>query len=331
MKFSECSQKGGRMNAAKRIEKKQLAEIDMHGREQKPIEPLLERMPRIKINDTYYYENRFFVIAGPCSVENREQMEKVGETFKEIKGIVEGFSGILVLRGGAYKPRTSPRSFQGLGEEGLKLLKEIKDAVGMPIVSEIVDPRHVELFAKYDLDILQIGARNAQNYELIREAARSMKPILLKRGMAEGLTEWLGAAQYILEEGNEQVILCERGIKAGANDGFTRNVLDLPTALLAKEANLPVIIDPSHATGRVDLIKQLSHLIALSNLDGIMIEAHPSPREALSDRNQQLTLEELADLIEDIAQLREIYYKLNTLNNKDLKPIGAIEYNAQQL
>ncbi len=220
----------------------------------------------------------FTIIAGPCSVESREQMRKT---------LLPIYSNIDIIRGGAFKPRTSPESFQGLGEEGLIILKEISEELDIPFVTEVMDTRDVELVAFY-ADILQIGARNMQNYSLLKEVSKVKKPVLLKRGLASTVKEWLCSLEYIAKGGNTNIILCERGIRTFEN--LTRFTLDLAGAVIAqKESNLPVIIDPSHATGRTDLIEPLVKASEAAGMKGVMIEVHYKPEKSKSDKEQALT------------------------------------------
>ena len=234
---------------------------------------------RIRAGNVVIGDGTFHVIAGPCSVESMHQMMTVAKAVKA--------AGATLLRGGAFKPRTSPYDFQGLGAEGLRILKAVKKEVGLPIVSEIT--RQTDLEPMMDIvDILQIGARNAMNYSLLEIVAKSGKPILLKRGLASTIEEWLLAAEYIAKNGNPNIILCERGIRTFEN--ATRNTLDISAVALAKqECNLPVIVDPSHAAGRRDVIPALSKAAIAAGADGLMIEVHQHPEEALSDSSQQLT------------------------------------------
>jgi 3-deoxy-7-phosphoheptulonate synthase len=221
----------------------------------------------------------FTIIAGPCSVEGRKQLFKTANIIKD--------SGIRILRGGAFKPRTSPYSFQGLGEEGLKLLKEARDAYGLYIISEVVSPADVELVNSY-VDILQIGARNMQNFTLLKEIGNTDKPVLLKRGMSATIHEFLLSAEYILSHGNKKVILCERGIRTFETS--TRNTLDLSAVPLLKEkTHLPVFVDPSHGTGNRKLVLPMSKAAVVSGADGIMVEVHFQPDSAMSDGNQSLS------------------------------------------
>jgi chorismate mutase/prephenate dehydratase len=220
----------------------------------------------------------FTVIAGPCSVEGRKQLFKTANLIKE--------SGVKILRGGAFKPRTSPYSFQGLGEEGLKLLKEAKETYGLYLISEVVSPADVELVARY-VDILQVGARNMQNFTLLNEIGKMQLPVLLKRGMSATLQEFLLSAEYILKQGSKNVILCERGIRTFETS--TRNTLDLSAVpLLKKATHLPVFVDPSHGTGNRDLVLPMSKAAMVAGADGIMVEVHFQPDSALSDGNQSL-------------------------------------------
>ncbi len=230
------------------------------------------------------------VIAGPCSVESREQILETAEAVKK--------AGALALRGGAFKPRTSPYSFQGLGEEGLKLLKEARDRTGLPIVTEAVDPRDVPLVARY-ADMVQIGARNMQNFNLLREAGKAGKPVLLKRGAGSTIEELLMSAEYILSEGNRDVVLCERGIRT--LETYTRNTLDLSAVpVIKKLSHLPVIVDPSHGVGKWDLIPAMARAAVAAGADGLIIEVHPHPDEALSDGPQSLKPDTFADLMEEL-------------------------------
>ena len=231
--------------------------------------------------------DRFVLMAGPCSVESEEQLLATARAVKA--------AGATILRGGAYKPRTSPYEFQGLGPEGLRLLESARAETGLRIVTEVLGERDVDLVAA-TADILQIGARNAQNFQLLIACARSGKPVLLKRGMSMRVEEWLLAAEYILAHGNPNVILCERGIRAFEN--YTRNTLDLAAVAIAKqESHLPVIVDPSQGCGRSDLVKALCRGAVAVGADGLIIEVHPNPAEALSDGQQQLDPASFADLV----------------------------------
>jgi len=235
----------------------------------------------------------FQVIAGPCSVETETQLMATARAVKA--------AGATLLRGGAFKPRTSPYSFRGLGEPGLKLLAKARDAFGLPIVTEVVTTEDVSLVAGY-ADILQVGARNCQNFGLLEAVGRTQKPILLKRGMSNTIEEWLLSAEYIFGQGNEKVILCERGIRTF--ETFTRNTLDLGAVLAVKElSHLPVIVDPSHASGHWWMVPPLGKAAAAVGADGLIIEVHPTPDEALSDGAQSLNLVKFRRLMKDLPPL----------------------------
>lgn len=237
--------------------------------------------------------NEFVVVAGPCSIESEEQIELSAKTLSSM--------GVKILRGGAFKPRTSPYAFQGLGLEGLKLLKKAGQNNNMKVISEIMDPRDLE--ASYDLvDVFQIGSRNMQNFTLLKEVGRFDKPVLLKRGMASTIEEWLMAAEYIASEGNENIILCERGIRTF--EDYTRNTLDLAVVPIIKELSaFPIIIDPSHGTGKRQLVRPVTRATVAIGADGVMIEVHPKPCEALSDGEQSLNFEELRKVLSDINSI----------------------------
>src|SRR6266853_1440493 len=230
------------------------------------------------------------IMAGPCSVESERQLLTTAEAVKA--------AGATILRGGAYKPRTSPYEFQGLGKEGLRLLSLAKKETGLKIITELLSENHVDEVAEH-ADILQIGARNAQNFQLLIAAAKSGKPILLKRGLSERIDEWLLAAEYIMAHGNSQVFLCERGIRTF--ETYTRNTLDLAAVAIAKkESHLPVIVDPSQGCGRADLVRMLCRGAVAMGADGLLVEVHPNPAEALSDGQQQITLDSFAQLAKDL-------------------------------
>ncbi len=236
----------------------------------------------------------FQIIAGPCSVESEEQIITVAKAVKE--------SGATLLRGGAFKPRTSPYAFQGLHDEGLRLLLKAKQEVGLPIVTEIMDINHLPLFE--DVDVIQVGARNMQNFEMLKELGRIRKPILLKRGLANTIQELLMSAEYIMAGGNSQVILCERGIRT--YETATRNTLDLSAVpVLHEKTHLPVIVDPSHATGFSRLVKPLALAAAASGADGLMIEVHNDPKRALCDGAQSLTPAEFDDVVKRVHRVLE--------------------------
>jgi len=235
----------------------------------------------------------FLLIAGPCAVESREQIFRVARLLKRI--------GVRVLRGGAYKPRTSPHSFQGLQDEGLRILSDVRKETGLLAVTEVMNPEHVEKVSEA-VDILQIGARNMQNFDLLREVGRAKRPVILKRGLSATIEEWLASAEYILLEGNPDVILCERGIRTF--ETLTRNTSDLAVIPLVKSlSHLPVIYDPSHATGKRSLIRPMALASIVTGADGVMIEVHPEPEQALSDGPQSLNLKEFERLVSEIKEL----------------------------
>ncbi|GAW28092.1 3-deoxy-7-phosphoheptulonate synthase [Carboxydocella sp. ULO1] len=240
-------------------------------------------------------DREIIVMAGPCAVESKEQLLAAAYAVKE--------GGARVLRGGAFKPRTSPYAFQGLMEEGLKLLAETRRETGLPVVTEVMDTRDLELVAEY-ADILQIGSRNMQNFALLKEAGRIGKPILLKRGLAATIEEWLLAAEYIMSQGNDQIILCERGIRTF--ETATRNTLDLSAVAVVKEvSHLPVIVDPSHATGRWQLVAAMAKGAIAAGADGLLIEVHPNPAEALCDGPQSLTPANFHKLMQDLQKIAQ--------------------------
>lgn len=247
----------------------------------------------INITDDLEIPKDKIIMAGPCAIESYEQLL---ETAKFIKA-----NGANMLRGGAYKPRTSPKSFQGLKEEGLEILKAVKKETNLPVVTELMDARDLEKL--YEVaDIIQIGSRNMQNFTLLSEVGKQDKPVMLKRGISSTITEWIGAAEYIAIGGNNKIIMCERGIRT-YND-YTRNTLDIAAVpIIKKETNLPVIVDPSHATGVRYLVKPMSIASLAAGADGIMVEVHPNPSEALSDGAQSLHFEEFKDLMQSINKL----------------------------
>ena len=235
----------------------------------------------------------FAVIAGPCSVESEKQIVEIAEAVQR--------AGATFLRGGAYKPRTSPYDFQGLEAEGLRLLLKAKAETGLPIVSEIVDASNLELFK--DVDVLQIGSRNMQNYALLKALGRCSKPILLKRGYAATYQEFLTAAEYILAEGNSNVILCERGIRTF--ETYTRNTLDIAAVPVLKQlSHLPIFADPSHGSGRSELVGSLALAAVAAGADGLMIEVHNNPSEAMSDGRQSITPQQFAELMKRVNTVR---------------------------
>lgn len=236
----------------------------------------------------------FAIIAGPCSVESEAQILEVARSIKA--------SGASLLRGGAFKPRTSPYDFQGMKAEGIELLLEAKKDTGMPIVTEIMNEKHLPLFE--EVDVIQVGARNMQNFELLKALGKTNKPILLKRGLANTLKELLMSAEYIMSEGNENVILCERGIRTF--ETYTRNTLDLSAVpMLRKLTHLPIVVDPSHATGIAGLVEPMALAAAAAGADGLMIEVHNNPAEALCDGPQSLTPEQFAAVAAKVNKVRE--------------------------
>lgn len=247
----------------------------------------------VSINDVQVGGSEIIVIAGPCAVESRLQLF---ETARLVKA-----GGARILRGGAFKPRSSPYNFQGLGEEGLKLLAMIREETGLPIVTEVMDTRQIELVASY-ADMIQIGSRNMQNYPLLKEAGMCRKPVLLKRGMMATIEEYLLAAEYILNQGNDQVILCERGIRTF--EPSTRNTLDLSAVpMLKRLSHLPVIVDPSHGTGLRWMVPALAKAAVAVGADGLIMEVHYKPEEALCDGYQSLSVDEFARLMSELNKI----------------------------
>ena len=250
----------------------------------------------VKVGSATLGDGSFTVIGGPCAVEGREVLLEIAEGVRA--------AGARMLRGGAFKPRTSPYTFQGLGEEGLQALREASDRTGLPVVTEVMDARDIPLVARY-ADMLQVGSRNMQNFTLLAEVGRQQKPVLLKRGMAATLTEFLAAAEHVLAAGNRQVVLCERGIRAFGDE--TRNTLDLAAVpALRTMTHLPVLVDPSHATGRAELVRPLARAAAAAGADGVMVEVHVRPEEALCDARQAILPDELARLVSECGALRAV-------------------------
>lgn len=257
------------------------------------------------LNSEVVFGKDFAFIAGPCSVETEEQTIQTAIAVKE--------AGAHMLRGGVFKPRTSPYSFQGLGLKGLKILKKASEITGLPIVTEVLDPRDVHWIAEY-VDMLQIGARNMQNFSLLREVGKSNKPVLLKRGMNSTLVDLLYSAEYILSEGNNNVVLCERGIRTFEN--YTRNTLDISAVPSLKElTHLPVIVDPSHAAGKNSLVIPLAQAAAAVGADGIIVEVHICPEKALSDKDQALTPQQFKYLVENALAIKKA---LKNVENKKI-------------
>lgn len=256
-----------------------------------------------KIGDLNIGED-FLMIAGPCSVESEEQIIQTALAVKK--------SGANMLRGGAYKPRTSPYDFQGLGRKGLEYLKKASEVSGLPIVTEVIDTRDVFLVGEY-ADMLQIGARNMQNFSLLQEVGKANIPVMLKRGMHSTIEEWLNCAEYILKEGNEKVVLCERGIRT--IETYTRNTLDLSAVSALKElTHLPVIVDPSHGTGVVSLLEPMCLSSITAGADGLMLEVHIKPSEALCDAKQALSPEEYDKISKKVVKLNNFLLELNQSN-----------------
>ena len=245
----------------------------------------------VRIGDVVIGGEKVVVIAGPCSVESREQLMEAARAVKA--------AGASMLRGGAFKPRTLPYSFQGLGVEGLKILAEAREETGLPVVTEVMAPEQVEIVEEY-ADVLQIGARNVQNYPLLKRVGEAGKPVLLKRGLSSTIEEWLSAAEYVLHGGNPDVILCERGIRSYGK--LTRFTLDLAAVPLLKEvSHLPVVVDPSHGTGVRSLVKPMSKAAVAAGADGLIVEVHPNPEEAMSDGAQSLRPEEFKALMGELG------------------------------
>ncbi len=257
----------------------------------------------IKVKDTVIGGGTFTVIAGPCSIESKQQIEEVAHAVKE--------AGATVLRGGAFKPRTSPYSFQGLGVKGLEYLALAGEKVGLPVISEALSPTAIDVVSEF-VDIIQIGARNMQNFTLLTKAGKTNKPVFLKRGMMSKIEEFLLAAEYILLGKNCEkscdVILCERGIRTF--ETYTRNTLDMSAVPLVKKlSHLPIFVDPSHATGIRDLVAPLALSSLVAGADGVMVEVHPNPEKALSDGAQSLTIPMFSDMMKKIKELERVYKK----------------------
>ncbi len=251
----------------------------------------------VQVGSVRIGRGHYGLIAGPCAVESRESCLQLAKTAQE--------SGANMLRGGAFKPRTSPYSFQGLGEEGLKILRECSDRFGLPVVTEVTDPRNVEMVGRYT-DMLQVGARNMQNFVLLAEIGKTKKPVLLKRGASNTVQDWLMSAEYILSEGNNQVVLCERGSRGFETE--VRFTLDVSAIALAKnDSHLPVIVDPSHAAGRRDLVAKLALAGLAAGADGMIVEIHDCPDKAKCDGPQALTGKMFGELMKQVKQMIEIF------------------------
>ncbi|MGE5391464.1 MAG: 3-deoxy-7-phosphoheptulonate synthase [Deltaproteobacteria bacterium] len=247
----------------------------------------------VKVGDQIIGDGSIQLIAGPCAVEGWDKFLEVAQMVKD--------AGATMLRGGAFKPRTSPYSFQGLEEEGLKILAEARRITGLPVVSEIMDPRMIDTVASY-VDVMQVGARNMQNFFLLRELGKCNKPILLKRGPSATIEEWIMAAEYIISSGNEQVIMCERGIRTFEN--YTRNTLDLSAVPIIKQlTHLPIIVDPSHGTGKWKLVEPMAMAAVGAGCDGLIVEVHQNPSEAMSDGPQSLTPENFSTMVRKVRKL----------------------------
>ena len=291
----------GLIGDTSRIDMELLGSLEMVSSVKRVSEPFKQANRKFHPNDSIISVGNvkiggghFAMIAGPCSVETEDQIIAVAQSVKA--------SGADILRGGAYKPRTSPYAFQGLKDEGLRLRVEAKKVTGMPIITEIMNARTLDLFE--DVDIIQVGARNMQNFDLLQELGKTKKPILLKRGLANTLQELLMSAEYIMSEGNENIILCERGIRT--YETYTRNTLDLSAIPVLHElSHLPVVIDPSHATGKARLVPSMAVAAAAAGADGIMVEVHNNPSCALCDGAQSLTPIQFAELNQKINKVRE--------------------------
>jgi 3-deoxy-7-phosphoheptulonate synthase len=250
---------------------------------------------KISINGHVFGDRKVIIMAGPCSVESLEQMMETAIAVKK--------AGAHLLRGGAFKPRTSPYSFQGMGEEGLKILAQVREATGLHVITEVMAPEQVDLVAHY-ADVLQIGTRNMQNYALLNTVGQSNMPVLLKRGMMNTIEELLMSAEYIMSNGNHKVILCERGIRTF--EKYTRNTLDINAVPVLKElTHLPVVVDPSHATGKWTLVKAAGKAAVAAGADGLIIEVHPNPAEALSDGEQSLKPHRFAEMMAEVKRVAE--------------------------
>lgn len=292
----------GLVGDTSRVDMELLQSLDMVESVKRVTEPFKQANRKFHPNDTIVEAGParigggyFAMIAGPCSVESEEQIVGIAKAVKE--------SGATILRGGAFKPRTSPYAFQGMGADGLRLLEIAKQETGLPIVTEIMNINALDLFE--NVDVIQVGARNMQNFDLLKELGKTKKPILLKRGLANTLQELLMSAEYIMSEGNENVILCERGIRTF--ETYTRNTLDLSAVPVLHElSHLPVVIDPSHATGKARLVPSMAFAAAACGADGLMIEVHNDPEHALCDGAQSLTPAQFADVSRKVAEIREV-------------------------
>jgi 3-deoxy-7-phosphoheptulonate synthase len=256
-----------------------------------------DRDTTIRVGDAVIGGKTVQIIGGPCSVETPEQMDSAAAAVRE--------AGCRLMRGGAFKPRTSPYTFQGLGEKGLELLVNAARKHKLPVVTELMDVRQLDTFMKYDVDVIQIGTRNMQNFDLLKEVGRVDKPVILKRGMAATISEWLMSAEYIAAGGNHKIIFCERGVRSF--ETAYRNMLDVTAVpVLKRETHLPVIIDPSHAGGKAWMVPALARAAIAAGADGLLVEMHPKPSEAWCDADQALTPEELAALVKDLRAIAAV-------------------------
>lgn len=306
---SQATSMGGReFLYVEDVESEQIDFSNMEGvarvladKQENPLSSFKKERTQISLGEITIGDGSLTLIAGPCAIESEEQAFEIAQSVKQ--------SGAQILRGGAFKPRTSPYSFQGLGKEGLQILSRIKKSLQMPIITELMDPRDLADVCEV-ADIIQIGTRNMQNFSLLKEVGKTNKPVLLKRGMSATIKEWLLSAEYILEKGNSKVILCERGIRSF--DSETRNLLDLSSVALAKQlSHLPVIVDPSHALGRRDILLPMSLAALAAGADGLMIEVHDVPHRALSDGAQAMGYQGFSELV---AQAQALKSSLSTLS-----------------
>lgn len=288
------------LNGVRRVERVQVP-FKLASKVYKHEDSVVEIAPGVRIGGG----EKLLVMAGPCSVETEEGIMQTARAAKA--------GGAQVLRGGAYKPRTAPRTFEGLGELGLKLLKQAKEETGLPIVTEIMDVRDLDKVCE-NADILQVGARNMQNFSMLNEIGKVDKPVLLKRGMSATIDEWLLAAERIMHHGNSRVILCERGIRS-FDAKYTRNILDVSAVPVVKKlSHLPIIVDPSHGTGKRHLVRNMCFAGVAAGADGLMIEMHPDPENALSDGPQSLTFEQFDALMKEISEVEAVIKKLDSSN-----------------
>mgnify|MGYP001024370619 CR=1 FL=1 len=251
---------------------------------------------KVKVKNVVFGEKEKIIISGPCSVESYDIMIRIGKELKDM--------GVHMLRGGAFKPRTSPYDFQGLKEEGLEIIRAVGEEVKLPIVTEVMDARDIDNALNYT-DMIQIGSRNMYNYTLLKEVGRTKAPILLKRGLSATISEWLYAAEYIMSEGNNNVVLCERGIRTFEN--YTRNTLDLNSVAVVKQKyRIPVIVDPSHGTGLRELVPTMSLASIAAGADGLIIESHISPDNSVSDARQTISMESLKNVVSGVKKLEEV-------------------------